>query len=47
MERDPLYPILTRQHLDAIDRRLKLVVATIKKCMEHHGRETVLVDSWG
>lgn len=47
LRRDPLTPILTRQHLDAIDRRLQLIVTAIEQCIARHGKNVVLVDSWG
>lgn len=47
MKRDPLSPILTRPHLEAIDRRLHIIMATIEDCMTRQGKDTVLVDSWG
>lgn len=29
---DPLYPLLTNDHLSALDRRLRLVLATVLYC---------------
>lgn len=47
LRRDPLYPILTAQHLEAIDRRHAIIMRTIEQCISRHGKETVLVDMWG
>ena len=46
MRRDPLWPILTPAHLKAIDRRLAIVINAVVKCIEQHGRDTVIVDNW-
>ncbi len=46
MRRDPLWPILTPLHLKAIDRRLAIIVNAVQKCIEQHGRDTVIVDNW-
>ena len=47
MRRDPLYPILTQPHLNAIDRRLSIIMAAIEKCITWQSVNTVVVDSWG
>ncbi|XP_069793812.1 glycosaminoglycan xylosylkinase isoform X2 [Narcine bancroftii] len=44
MSHDPISPILTDAHLEAMDRRLMSVIATIKQCIEQFGTETVLVE---
>ncbi len=31
---DPLYPLLTKEHLVAVDRRLTIVLATINYCKD-------------
>lgn len=46
LKRDPVYPILTPLHFEAIDRRLTIIDKTIRQCINRHGRETVLVDKW-
>lgn len=46
LQRDPLAPILTRPHLEAIDRRLDKTMATIKQCVVQHSQDVVVVDSW-
>lgn len=46
MRRDPLWPILTPAHLKAIDRRLATIINAVQKCIEQHGRDTVIVDNW-
>lgn len=47
LRRDPIYPILSADHLVAIDRRLVIVVAAVRQCIDSQGSNTVLVDSWG
>ncbi|XP_051867813.1 glycosaminoglycan xylosylkinase [Pristis pectinata] len=44
MSHDPISPILTDAHLEAMDRRLMSVIATIKQCIEQFGTDTVLVE---
>ena len=34
LKSDPVYPILTRGHLNAVDRRVILILRTIAKCVE-------------
>ena len=46
MRRDPLWPILTRPHLKAIDRRLDIVIRAVEHCIEQYGRNRVIVDKW-
>ena len=46
LRRDPVYPILTAQHLEAIDRRMAIIDKTVRQCFSRHGRETVLVAKW-
>ena len=46
LERDPVYPILARPHLEAIDRRLDTIDRTIRDCFATHGRNTVLCAKW-
>jgi hypothetical protein len=46
MRRDPVYPILTSLHLQAIDRRLDIIDKSIKDCLAAHGRDTVLCAKW-
>ena len=46
LSHDPLAPILTDLHLQAMDRRLVVVIATIQKCLSDRGAEYVLL-SWG
>jgi hypothetical protein len=41
---DPLYPILTRSHLEAIDRRLEIVLNEINTCISNFKPYEVLVD---
>ncbi|XP_060685645.1 glycosaminoglycan xylosylkinase isoform X2 [Hemiscyllium ocellatum] len=44
MSHDPINPVLTDAHLDAMDRRLMAVIATIKQCIEQFGTDSVLVE---
>ena len=46
LRRDKLYPILTPDHLQAIDRRLKFIIATVEQCIREHSIHTVLIDVW-
>jgi len=41
---DPLYPILTSSHLEAIDRRLEIVLNEINTCISNFKPYEVLVD---
>ena len=34
LQSDPVYPILTRGHLNAVDRRVILILRTIARCVE-------------
>ena len=47
LRRDPLYPILSADHLAAIDRRLVTVMSAVRQCIDSQGNNTVVVDSWG
>ena len=42
-EKDPLHPLLTDDHLVAIDRRLKRILTTVDMCFDREGRENVLM----
>ena len=41
---DPLYPILTRGHLDAVDRRLLTIFSEVNTCIDKFIPTQVLVD---
>lgn len=41
---DPLYPILTTDHLKAVDRRLERILLEISKCTEKYLPTQVVVD---
>lgn len=41
-KRDLLYPILTSDHLKAIDRRMLILFSAMEICFERFGKETVL-----
>lgn len=47
LKRDPVYPILTKNHLEAMDRRHTIIVKAVELCIKKHGRDTVIVSSWG
>lgn len=40
---DPLYPLLTPDHLLAIDRRVDIVLQIVDLCIQARSREEVLV----
>lgn len=42
-EEDPVAPVLSDPHFRAIDRRMKIAIDTIKKCIKSHGEAGVLV----
>lgn len=42
--RDPLYPILTEGHLIAADRRVKIILKEIQKCIQEHSWNEVVLD---
>ncbi|GFU00983.1 hypothetical protein NPIL_597541 [Nephila pilipes] len=39
--KDPLNPVLLDSHLEALDRRLEIVLQTIKKCIKIHSKSNV------
>ncbi|KPM03231.1 glycosaminoglycan xylosylkinase-like protein [Sarcoptes scabiei] len=39
---DPLWPLLTIEHLEALDRRLRLIIASVEVCFDSHLKENVL-----
>lgn len=41
-KRDLLYPLLTAEHLKAIDRRVLMVYAAVELCFDRFGKESVL-----
>lgn len=41
-EEDPVAPVLSDPHFRAIDRRMKIAIDTIKKCIKSHGEAGVL-----
>lgn len=40
---DQLSPVLSEPHLEALDRRLRTVLATVEVCFDEHGEDNVLV----
>jgi hypothetical protein len=44
LKADPLYPILTRDHLNAIDRRLVIILNELNKCVEMYTPISVVID---
>lgn len=43
LDRDPLRPILTEHHLQALDRRLERVVKSVSRCVKKLGEAKVVV----
>ena len=43
LKTDPIYPILTTSHLNALDRRLEVIFDKLKKCFDMKGRQNVLL----
>ena len=43
LKSDPLFPILTKPHLIALDRRLGILLDEIKKCIDVNGVKTVII----
>ena len=41
---DPIYPILTNDHLHALDRRLLIVLKTFENCFNEKKKENVLIE---
>lgn len=41
---DSLSPILSQSHLQALNRRLKFIIAVIMYCFEQHGKSNVIVN---
>ncbi|GBM75394.1 Extracellular serine/threonine protein CG31145 [Araneus ventricosus] len=39
--RDPLNPVLSKAHLEALDRRLQIILHTIRDCIQKHGMNNV------
>uniref|UniRef100_A0A8D2B815 FAM20 C-terminal domain-containing protein n=1 Tax=Sciurus vulgaris TaxID=55149 RepID=A0A8D2B815_SCIVU len=44
MAHDPISPVLSDPHLDAVDQRLLNVLATVKQCTDQFGMDPVLVE---
>lgn len=40
---DPVAPVLSDLQFEAIDRRLKIAINTVKKCIKQHGESAVLI----
>ena len=45
LDQDPISPVLTDLHLEALDRRLKYVIDVIKGCIERMGSQNVLFEN--
>ena len=43
LKTDPIYPVLTKDHLDALDRRLETIFTKLKGCFDKKGRQNVLL----
>ncbi|XP_059171966.1 glycosaminoglycan xylosylkinase-like [Physella acuta] len=46
LSHDPIAPVLTRQHLEALDRRLVTVLEQIQLCLDKFGISAVVTDSF-
>ena len=46
MSTDPIHPVVTQAHLQAIDTRLEHILDVIDVCVKKFGEEHVLVDEW-
>lgn len=44
LSQDPLYPVITDEFYEALDRRLAQFMDEIDKCITTHGKQTVLVE---
>ena len=44
LKNDPLYPILTENHLKAVDRRLLIILNELHKCVDTHFYSQVVID---
>ena len=42
---DPLHPVLTTQHLQAVDRRLEKVLHEVEKCIQAKGLKSVILEA--
>uniref|UniRef100_A0A8C0W3A3 FAM20 C-terminal domain-containing protein n=1 Tax=Castor canadensis TaxID=51338 RepID=A0A8C0W3A3_CASCN len=42
---DQLTPVLTEPHLLALDRRLQIILQTVKGCIDTHGEHSVITDA--
>lgn len=42
---DRLAPVLTEDHLLALDRRLQIILKTVEKCIEAFGEDIVVTDT--
>jgi len=46
LQTDPLYPLLTSHHLQALDRRHATLLTTIQHCIDKHSQTAVLLEQW-
>ncbi len=47
LQSDPISPVLSREHFPAVDRRLEIVLQTVKKCIENAGNaENVIMQTF-
>ncbi|XP_071490627.1 extracellular serine/threonine protein kinase FAM20C-like [Diadema antillarum] len=44
LSQDSITPVLTEAHLEALDRRLAIVIETVRDCIQLHGSRRVLVE---
>jgi hypothetical protein len=48
LERDPLENVLLKPHLDALDRRVRIILKTVFDCIEaSNGRADVVIEDDG
>ena len=43
LKTDPIYPVLTKEHFKALDRRLEIIFEKMKECFDKKGRKNVLL----
>jgi len=43
LQNDPIYPILTRPHLESIDRRHRTLIDVVNECIKQLGASSVII----
>ncbi|KAG8555452.1 hypothetical protein GDO81_017705 [Engystomops pustulosus] len=41
---DPIYPVLSEAHLEALERRLQGIIGTVQQCIDQFGTDVVMVE---